>query len=263
MRSLVAVVLLLGLAAIPFASAEAALVMQPDLCNGAQGSCPQTDWPFGTATFTTTATGVNLSLQASLNADLSQQFDEWWFNLDPNIVPTGAVLRVTETNVGAPQATSVDSNHAGVTPFVGGVADVTITQNDHNIDGAGSFDFGFNFDANGVNQLFDSQLMTFTIQCLSGCTGTLTENAFFFLSSGSPSTPYDGAPGSPNAAADNVNGPFVTVAHVPGPSGAYIAWFGVPGGPVPPGETVPEPGTLVLLGLGLSALGAYGWRRHR
>ena len=234
----------------------AALILNPDLCQGNNtGSCPQSNWPFVVADVTGSGT-VTMTLTTSLENNLNQYVQLWGFNLNPAIVPTGAVLTF---NLTSGEAASIDNIESGSTdssnPYV-----VTIAQNSQNIDGAGAFDLVIDFNNagndGGVHRFGPTtgvDTLIFSVTCTSGCLGTFTDQAFNALSTGGGSTPYIGAVGSPHEGQLFVS-PFRTIAKIE-PAGAFIAGVG---------DTVtpaPEPMSLLLLGTGLVGLGVIARRK--
>jgi hypothetical protein len=232
-----------------------ALTLNPDLCQGAQGSCPQSNWPFIIANITGSGT-LTMTLTTSLENNLNQYVGLWAFNLDPSIVPTGAILTFNLTSGEAASIDNINSqNSDNSNPYV-----VTIQQDAQNIDGGGAYDLVINFNNSGndggshrFGPTTGVDTLVFSVTC-SGCTGTFTDQAFNALSTGGGSTPYLGAPGSPHEGQTFVS-PFRTIAKIE-PAGAFIAGVG------PTDQPVPEPGTMMLMGAGVVALGVAVRRRR-
>jgi hypothetical protein len=247
-----AVVFATGLAVSAPASAD--LTLNPNLCQGNNvGSCPQNDWPFIIANFDGAGT-VTLTMTASLTADTTQYVSNWWFNLDPSVVPTGSILTITETDLHLSVENIKSGDTALTNPYV-----VTIEQNSLPVDGGGQFDLQFNFLQSANSDKFNgSDILTFTITCtesdgVTPCAG-FDFTVFDTTSSGpnTGSTPYIAAPGSPNAG-ELFTSPFRTIASI-NPAGHFIAGVGAP-------FVTPEPATLLLVGAGLVGIGAMARRK--
>jgi hypothetical protein len=250
-----AVVFATGLAVSAPASAD--LTLNPNLCQGNNvGSCPNNDWPFIIANFDGAGT-VTLTMTADLTSDTTQYVSNWWFNLDPSVVPTGSILTITETDTHLSVEKIISGDTANSpSPYV-----VTIAQNSLPVDGGGQFDLQFNFvQAGNVNtDKFDgSDVLTFTITCtesdgVTPCAGF--DFTVFDTTSTGPDTghtPYIAAPGSPNAG-QLFTSPFRTIASI-NPAGHFIAGVGAP-------FVTPEPATLLLVGAGLVGIGAMARRK--
>ena len=158
-----------------------ALTIDPDLCQGNHvGSCPTDPWDWMTAEITGSGT-LTMTMTGHLASDSDNRITNWWFNLDPVRVPTGAILTITQTSLD-PLVDKVNSSAADSTnPFT-----VTIAQNSQSVDGGGAFDLEFAFFDGPPAKRFDgSDVLTFTITC-SGCSGVFDDTVFDFSSTVPP-----------------------------------------------------------------------------
>jgi hypothetical protein len=230
-----------------------ALTIDPDLCQGNHtGSCPTDPWDWMTAEITGSGT-LTMTMTGHFASGSDNRITNWWFNLDPEVVPTGAILTITQTS-SDPLVDKVNSAAAvSGNPFT-----VTISQNSQSVDGGGAFDLEFNFfDGPPAKRFNGSDVLTFTIACSFGCVGVFDDTVFDFSSTVPPggNTAYIGAPGSPHEG-ELLKAPFRTIASI-NPAGHFVA--GVAPDSVP--TAVPAPMSLVLLGSGIFGLGVLGRRR--
>src|SRR5205085_9116698 len=112
MRYRIASVITTALVAVllPSSAPVAALILNPDLCQGNNTSCsPQSNWPFVIADITGSGT-LTMNLTTSLENNVNQYVQLWGFNLNPAIVPSGAVLTF---NLTSGEAASIDNISSG------------------------------------------------------------------------------------------------------------------------------------------------------
>ncbi len=179
--------------------------------------------PWATATFSGTST-VTLTITSSMTT-AGQFITEMSFNLDPALDPT-------KLSFSAP---------VSITP---GLTAPTITKgvNGFQADGDGKFDILFSFQqASGAGRFDGTDSVTYTI---TSTEAGLTADSFNFLSA-----PGGGA------------GSWSAATHIQGiddlAGGTTSDWIGPGTGAFP----TPEPGTMLLLGLGLLGLGIVA-RKH-
>lgn len=182
------------------------------------GTAPTSTPPWLTATFTTVSPGtVTLELDASLEV-ASEFIDAVNFNLDPAILPSA--LSITTDSC--------------ITCVVSSITNTTA--NGQNLTGGGAAGFGFDvnisFDNSPPANRFDGiDVAKFTI---TDVTDLITESSFNFTNTGSASVPI--------------------AAHIQGiPVAGGGTTSGAAGGTLLP--SIPEPGTVALLGIGLAGLG--------
>jgi hypothetical protein len=190
------------------------------------GTPPAGSTPWATATIDDSfgdANTVRLTMSAQ-NLTGTEFISSWHFNLNPALNPTQ--LTFNQVSSGA----TVTSVETGVDAF--------------QADGDGRFDIRFNFQTSaGAGRLNDNETVVYDISY----TSALTASAFDFGS----------APGGGN-------GTFRSAAHVQsiGLNGQDSGWIGDGVSPPPP-SGVPEPTSLLLVGLGIAGLGASALKRQK
>jgi hypothetical protein len=168
--------------------------------------------------------GVRLTMSA-INLVGNEFIDDWYFNLDPALDPT--LLSFS---------------------YVGGQAanNINIGVNAFQADGDGKFDIQFDFPPPGQ----------FTAKFTAG------EQSIYDLMYIAPITAssFDF-----NSVEGGGNGTYTSAAHIQGidPDASLSGWIGNGNGDNGGGgiQSVPEPGTLMLLAGGLMGLGYYGRKR--
>jgi len=191
------------------------------------GVAPDGSPPWLTATFTDVgvpAGTVRLTLQGILK-DPDEKVKEWMFNLDPGLNPANLVFSAPVSKTGSFTNPTIST---GINAFMA--------------NGDGQFDIQFLFDITdgAVKNFGDSESIIYDITC-SSCAGfgVSSFNFLSFMVGG--------------------QGVFKSAAHVlsTGPTDADSGWIG----PSADGVTVPQPSTLLLLGVGLVGLGFLGRRK--
>jgi PEP-CTERM motif len=183
--------------------------------------------PWLTATFDDSY-GSNKQVKLTLEATHltgTEFVSNWDFNFNPALVLTQ--LSITAINVS-------DSSPIAVTKALNSVS----------ADGGGYYDINFNFPTNSGNRLTNGESVTYQLEY----TNPITVDAFNFLS-----------------APHGDHGTYYSAAHVQsiganGNGSGWIAPTGTPGDPPGTGDTVPEPATMILMGMGMFGIG-FGIRR--
>jgi hypothetical protein len=195
-----------------------------------------------------------MRFDASLEGNTNQFCQEWWFNLNPSVVPGGALLPFTQTAGDTGRVDRIVSDGFDPTaPW-----DATIDQDAQVVGGAGIYDLGFNFsNANDVHRVDGTDSLTFSITC-TGCTGTFSETVFDTLATDQGNDPFVGAPGRSSRRA-------VAARAIPDHRHGAASWRldrgrGFHRRPVP---ALPEPASLILLWSGLVGVAAFAWQRRR